>query len=280
VALFTSVQSGNWHDLTTWDQGAVPDLSVDDVTVANGHEVVLESSYDESVTSGRLLTVGTGGTLRVQGSLDANGGDMIVAGDLIVEGGSSLLTLSGGHLEIDPTGTGTIDSGFFLESGGTTNVEGLLEITSSGYMELYGAGAVLTVATGGVMDFYCEGYVEDGSEFHLHGDFQINTGGEIAVGDAVMTIEQDGVAVIDSTLSTTYYGLIDVFGYLGVAADGYLRVYPNAQVNVYKDISIGGRMTGGGQVLMLRREGRILDFNDNPIFVLDRAYGFGQTQIA
>jgi hypothetical protein len=279
VAFFVSAQSGNWHDPLTWDQGAVPDLSVDDVIVASGHEVVLESSEYESLEPGHLLAVGTGGTLRIQGGIDAYGSDVIVVGDLIAEG-SHLAIWGGGHLEIDPTGTVTVDSGFYLESEGTADVEGVLEITSGGDMSVYWDG-VLTVATGGVLDFYGYGYVEDFSEFHLHGDFQINTGGTLSIAYyAAMTIEQDGVAVIDGTLSTTYYGLIDVFGYLGVAADGYLRVYPNAQVNVYNDIRVGGRMTGGGKVLMLRREGRILDFNDNPIFVLDRAYGFGQTQIA
>lgn len=279
MAFFVSAQSGNWHDPLTWDQGAVPDLGVDDVIVASGHEVVLESSEYESLEPGHLLAVGTGGTLRIQGGIDAYGSDVIVVGDLIAEG-SHLAIWGGGHLEIDPTGTVTVDSGFYLESEGTTNVEGLLEITSGGDMSVYWDG-VLTVANGGVLDFYGYGYVEDFSEFHLHGDLQINTGGTLSLAYySTMTVEQDGVAVIDGTLSSTYYGLIDVFGYLGVAADGYLRVYPNAQVNVYTDISIGGRMTGGGKIVMLRREGRILDFNDNLLFVLDRAYGFGQTQIA
>ena len=279
MALFISAQSGNWHDPLTWDVGAVPDLGVDDVIITDGHEVVLEASEYESLAPGHLLGVGTGGTLRIQGGIDAYESDVIVVGDLIAEG-SHLAIWGGGHLEIDPTGTVTVDSGFYLESEGTTNVEGVLEINSSGDMTVYWDG-VLTVATGGVLDFYGYGYVEDFSEFHLHGDFQINTGGTLSIAyHGTMTVEQDGVAVIDGTLSTTYYGLIDVFGYLGVAADGYLRVYSNAQVNVYNDIRVGGRMTGGGKIVMLRREGRILDFNDNPIFVLDRAYGFGQTQIA
>jgi hypothetical protein len=37
VAVFTSIQTGSWHTATTWDQGAVPNLSVDDVVVAAGH---------------------------------------------------------------------------------------------------------------------------------------------------------------------------------------------------------------------------------------------------
>jgi len=63
--------------------------------------------------------------------------------------------------------------------------------------------------------------------------------------------------------SFTWYGLIDVFGYLGVHQDGHLRVYSYGLINVYKDIRISGQLTGGGKIVMLRREGRILDFNDN-----------------
>jgi hypothetical protein len=279
VALFISTQSGNWHDPLTWDVGAVPDLGVDDVVITDGHEVVLETNEHESLASGRQLVVGTGATLRIQGGIAANGSDVIVAGDLIAEG-SHLAIWGGGHLEIDPTGTVTVESNFYLESEGTTNVEGVLTINSGGDMNVYW-DAILTVATDGILDFYGYGYFENYSEFHLYGDFQINSGGTLSIAFyGSMTVEQNGVAVIDGTLSSTFHGLIDVFGYLGVAPDGFLHVYSNGRTNVYKDISIGGRMTGGGKVLMLRREGRILDFNDNPIFVLDRAYGFGQTQIA
>ncbi len=49
MALFISTQSGNWHDPLTWDVGAVPDLGVDDVIITDGHEVVFESGYNDSL---------------------------------------------------------------------------------------------------------------------------------------------------------------------------------------------------------------------------------------
>jgi len=140
---------------------------------------------------------------------------------------------------------------------------------------------MLTVAVGGTVQNYGYCYCEYGGAVVVHDNFSVETGGYLDVFDyASVTIEDDGAVFVYGTLSTGWYGLIDVFGYLAVHQDGYLRVYSYAQVNVYNDIRVSGRMFGGGKILMLRREGRILDFNDNPIFVLDRAYGFGQTQIA
>lgn len=44
-------------------------------------------------------------------------------------------------------------------------------------------------------------------------------------------------------------------------------------MKVYKDIGVSGRMYGGGRVIMPRREGRILDADGNPLFVLGQSYG-------
>ncbi|MFH0981143.1 MAG: hypothetical protein V2A79_06365 [Planctomycetota bacterium] len=63
--------------------------------------------------------------------------------------------------------------------------------------------------------------------------------------------------------------MADVFDYATL-----LSVTSNGLINVYKDIRVSGRLTGGGKIVMLRREGRILDFNDNPVFVLDSAHFF------
>ncbi|MFP4217179.1 MAG: hypothetical protein ACLFVH_14775 [Phycisphaerae bacterium] len=279
MALFSSTQSGNWHDPLTWDVGAVPDLGSDDVMIADGHEVVFESGYNDSLDSGRLIAVAANGTLRIQGGIDASDAEVVVLGTLIAEG-DYFAVWGGTELQIDPGGNVTINSSLFLESVGTATVEGVLEIAASGDMNVYRDGT-LTVATGGVCDQYGYGYIEDNSRVYVHGDLQVNSGGTLSIAYYVfMAVEQDGVALIYGTLAAEWDGLIDVHGYLAIHQDGYLRVYSYAQINVYNDIRVSGRMTGGGKVLMLRREGRILDFNDNPIFVLDRAYGFGQTQIA
>ena len=279
MALFVSAQSGNWHDPLTWDVGAVPDLGSDDVIIADGHEVVFESGYTESLGSGRLIGIAANGTLRIQGGIDAYDAGVVVLGTLIAEG-DYFAVWGGTELQIDPGGTVTIISSFYLEWESTANVEGQLTIESGGYADIYDSG-LLTVAVGGTVQNYGYCYCEYGGAVVVHDNFSVETGGYLDVFDyASVTIEDNGAAFVYGTLSTGWYGLINVYGYLAVHQDGYLRVYSYAQVNVYNDIRVSGRMTGGGKIVMLRREGRILDFNDNLLFVLDRAYGFGQTQIA
>lgn len=279
MALFISVQTGNWHDPLTWDAGSVPNLGSDDVIIADGHEVVFESGYNESLGSGRLIGIAANGTLRIQGGIDAYDAGVVVLGTLIAEG-DYFAVWGGTELQIDPGGTVTIISSFYLEWESTANVEGQLTIESGGYADIYDGG-MLTVEVGGTAQNYGYCYCEYGGAVVVHDNFSVETGGYLDVFDyASVTIENDGAVFVYGTLSTGWYGLIDVLGYLGIHQDGYLRVYSYAQINIYRDIRVSGRMTGGGKIVMLRREGRILDFNDNPIFVLDRAYGFGQTQIA
>ena len=62
--------------------------------------------------------------------------------------------------------------------------------------------------------------------------------------------------------------------------DGLFYLYADGLVRAYKDIHVSGRTFGGGRIEMLRREGRILDYDGNSMFALDRAYGFGQARIA
>jgi len=279
VAFFVSAQSGNWHDPLTWDVGSVPNLGTDDVIIAYEHEVVFESGYYESLAPGRLLAIGTNSTLRIQGGIDAYDSDVVVVGDIIAEG-SHLAVWGGGRLQIDPTGTVTVTSSFYLEWNATATVEGQLIIESGAWADTYDY-ATLTLDAGGTVQVYGYYYCEYDGAIVVRDNFSIETGGYLNVFDyASMIIEDNGAVFVYGTLSNGWYCHIDVFGYLGVHQDGFLRVYSYGQINVYKDIRVSGRMTGGGKIVMLRREGRILDFNDNLLFVLDRAYGFGQTQIA
>jgi len=279
VALFISTQSGNWHDPTTWDAGTVPNLSVDDVIIMNGHEVVLEAGQYVSLAPGRLIGVITGGALRIQGGLDAYDSTVIVLGALIAEG-SHLAVWGGAELIIDPAGVVTISSSFYLESSAIATVEGQLIIESGGFADIYLDGALTLEAGGGWQNYgYC--YIEWDGQAVVRDNFSVETGGYVEAYDgSSLTIEDIGAVFVYGTLTAGWYGLIDVFGYLGVHQDGHLRVYSYGLINVYKDIRISGQLTGGGKIVMLRREGRILDFNDNPVFVLDRAYGFGQARIA
>ena len=279
MALFVSTQSGNWHDSLTWDMGSVPNLGSDDVIIAGGHEVVLESGQYESLGPGHLLGIAATGTLRIQGGIDAYDSDVIVVGELIAEG-NHLAVWGGGRLQIDPDGTVTIVNSFYLEWNSTATVEGQLIIESGAWADIHDY-ATLTLEVGGTIQNYGVCFIEWDGQAVIRDDFSVEAGGYLDIYDySVLTIEDSGAVFVYGTFSTSWNGRCEVFGYLGVHQDGSLRVYSYGLINVYKDIRVSGRLTGGGKIVMLRREGRILDFNDNPVFVLDRAYGFGQTRIA
>ena len=91
------------------------------------------------------------------------------------------------------------------------------------------------------------------------------------------------------SLEAHYYGSIyfdylsrsDIFGYFSLDYDTYLYVGYDALVRVYRDLNIAGRMeSGGGKIVMMRREGRINDYYGNTLFVFDQAYGYAPRLIA
>ena len=278
MALYVSTQSGNFSDPATWGGGGVPDMGVDDVIIDEGHEV----TYDDfgSMWGGHLLAVVEGATFRVTGGLDISDSTLWIEGTVVAEG-SHLAVWGGSEMLIQSGGTLEVTSSFYLESNATATVEGLFYIDYGGYVDIY-YEAIMTVESGAAWEVYGYCYLEDGSEAFLHGDLYVDNGGSLDVAYyAVLTVEQSGSVYVFGYLYIYYYCRIEVFGWFGLAEDGWMYVDYESIVNVYRDIRIGGRLAGyGGKIIMLRREGRILDFNDNPVFVLDRASGLGQTRIA
>ena len=191
MALFISAQSGNWHDPLTWDVGAVPNLGTDDVIVADGHEVLFESGYYESLGPGHLLGIAANGTLRIQGGIDAYDSTVFVMGSLIAEG-SHLAIWGGANLQIDPGATVIVTSSFYLEWESTADVEGQLTIESGGYADVYDGG-MLSVEVGGTVQNYGYCYCEYGGAVVAHDNFSIETGGYPDVFDyPSVTIENNG----------------------------------------------------------------------------------------
>jgi len=279
VAIFVSTQSGNWHDPATWGGAGVPDMGLDDAVIDTGHEVVVEPMHDVVVSNGHSIAVAEGATLRIQGELDIGGSSMWIGGTVVAEG-SDFFVYNASEVTVASGGIVEVTSSLYLRSGSTLTVEGELTVGAAASFDLY-SGGQLTVELGGTwqlggycsMEYECQAVIRD--------DFSVEDGGSVGVYDAsVMNVEDSGAVFVIGTLATSWYSQVDVWGYFGVHADGTLRVYSPSLIKVYRDIHISGRMTGGGQILMLRREGRITDYNDNSLFVLDRAYGFGRTPVA
>lgn len=280
MATFTSIQTGNWHTASTWNQGAVPNLSVDDVVISAGHTVTLAAGQYASLAPGRFILVAGAGTLRVLGALDAYGGSEIIVLGTLTSEGDYVYVWNGAELTIYPGATLSVTTGFFLATNATASIQGQMTIQSSGLADIFDY-AVLTLEVGGTIQAYGFCYVEWNGQAVIRDDFSVETGGTLSLYDTpVVTIELGGAVFVYGTLTLTSSARCEVFGYLGVATAGLLSVFSTAIVNVYKDIRIGGRMTGGGKIVMLRREGRILDFSDNPLFVLDRAYGYSKALAA
>lgn len=279
MAVFTSIQTGSWHSSTTWDQGAIPNLSVDDVVIAAGHTVTFGAGQYASLYPGRFILVVGGGTLRVLGALDAYSSDVLVFGTLTTEG-DYLYIWGSAELTVYPGGTLSVVSGFYLASSAAAIIQGQMTVQSSGLADIFDYG-VLTVDVGGTIQTYGYCYIEWNGQGVVRDDFSVEAGGTLSLYDSpVVTIEIGGAVFDYGTFSVSWNARCEAFGYLGVASNGLLSVASTGLINVYKDIRVGGRVTGGGKVVMLRREGRILDFNENPVFVLDRAYGFSKALVA
>lgn len=281
MATFTSIQTGNWHSATTWDQGAIPNLSVDDIIIAAGHTVTFAAGQFGSLAQGRLLAVLAGGTLRIQGALDAYNSLVIVLGTLIVEGNDYFYVWGGGQLSVEAGATFTVTSYFYVASTGIATIYGQMTVQAGGYTDFFDY-ANLILEVGGTIQSYSTFYIEWSSLATIRDDFSIESGGYLSLYDnyTVLTIESGGAVFVYGTLITSWSARSEVFGYLGVASTGLLSILSTALINVYKDIRVGGKLNGGGKIVMLRREGRILDFNDNSVFVLDRAYGYSKALVA
>lgn len=79
----TSKATGNWSSASTWDSGVVPTAD-DDVVIANGHTVSLDSTLTYYCKN---LTVGKGSSGKLQYAANAN-----ASTTLIISGNFSLLT--------------------------------------------------------------------------------------------------------------------------------------------------------------------------------------------
>ena len=275
-----SVQSGNWNEPSTWDGGTVPNTQTDDVVVDAGHEVVIPDGVYVLLGSNNLLALVAGGTLRIQGGLEIEFSNVVVLGNLVVDSGGSLMALEGGQVYVESTGTLTVNDECYFSWDSVVTIAGQFVTESSGHTSFYGY-ASLEVIAGGVFQTYGACEVERRCFVSVAGDFGVETGGSFSVADnSLITIANEGALFVYGLMSTVGSNRVELLGYFGLDTDGTLNVSTSGLINAYGDIHISGRMTGGGKIIMFRREGRILDFNGNSLFVFDQAYGFGLTRIA
>ena len=89
TAQITSVQTGAWNAASTWDGGTIP-TTTDNVTIADGHTVTINSFVDANFATLNIVGTGAGGTLTT-----INNADLLGTGG-ITNAGTINITQTGG----------------------------------------------------------------------------------------------------------------------------------------------------------------------------------------
>ena len=192
ASTFTSIQSGDWTDPDTWNQGSVPDSgNGDSVIIATGHTVTLTGA----TTVGGSLTINSGGTLITNNFSLALGGDFTNNGSFFA--GSSNIDITS---IIDQniagfTTTGTVSmTKTFSTATFTGNVSG-------GALTINGSGGTLNLGSGLTHSFTgtwtrTAGTLEGGSStLNLGGAFS-GTGGTFTAGTGTVNYNAAGAQTV------------------------------------------------------------------------------------
>jgi len=210
MALFKSVQSGDWYLGTTWDQGSVPG-STDDVEIRNGHTV--------TVTANTTRDNGTKTTVNLGGILDLNGGSLTIGSgaDAFIYGTlSSYLRnlVINGTVTWYGTYVSTNYSQIIVNSGGVLTVFGALNLQDTQFsLQL---GGLLQVIGGGIIDA-----TGGAGEFGVNGTLEIKGGGKLVISNSYpMALYGTGRVVFDrregrveNMNGSVVVGLEKVYGY-------------------------------------------------------------------
>lgn len=215
MATITSAQTGWWGDPNTWVGGVVPNMSVDDAVVAEGHGVIIEPESYVVLVNGRNLTVDSGGALVVIGGLEVfYYGSLNLDGDLIAISGAYLSLYYDGSADINSGAVATIDGYFDVQYSAYLNVYGELNIDDTG--SLYAAYDGYVDVLGGTVTVY--GYIE------LYDYCYMNVDG------GTVTVESNGVASIDGYVYCYSASGINVYGELTVTSYGYIEAVYSSEI--------------------------------------------------
>jgi hypothetical protein len=231
MATITSAQTGWWGDPNTWVGGVVPDMSIDDAIVANGHAVLIEPESYVVLVDGRNLTVENGGVLVVVGGLEVfYYGWLGVDGDLVI--------ISGAYVSLYDDGNADING------GAAASVDGSLDLSYYAYLNVYGK---VTVGYGGYLTAYYDGnvYVSGGS-VTVHGYLDMDDYCYMDLDGGTLTVESGGVANIGGYVQCYYYGSIYIYGELTVTSSGYIEAVYSSEVTCESS----GQLTVDGYLLV------------------------------
>lgn len=215
MATITSAQTGWWGDPNTWVGGVVPDMSVDDAIVANGHGVVIEPESYIVLVDGQNLTVENGGLLAVIGGLEVfYYGSLYLDGDLII--------IPGGYVSLYDDGNAD------LNSGAAASVDGYLDLAYYSYLNVYGE---ITVGYEGYLSASYDGYISVyGGMITVYGYLDLYDYACMDMDSGTVTVESGGIAYIGGSVHCYYYSAIFVYGELTVESSGYIEAVYSSEI--------------------------------------------------
>ncbi|NQU33519.1 MAG: T9SS type A sorting domain-containing protein [Bacteroidetes bacterium] len=148
AATFTSVQSGNWNLGTTWNQGGNTPGADDDVVIASGHTVTINSTSSIAALTINCTNTDSYGTLVIAtGAVLSTASHTIVYGKLYLDDGEfNEGNSSGDKLTINGSVIGS--SCLISISGGILNISRYFALSNSSSFEMTG-GIVNVNSKGG-----------------------------------------------------------------------------------------------------------------------------------
>jgi hypothetical protein len=216
---------------------------------------------------GAYVSVESGGSAYFDGNVNVDDYSAFrVYGNADFYYGSGVGVRYGGELGVEPGGSLTVRSSLDVLDSSRLCVRG--DMAVDGSLHVY-AGSQVYVEYGGTLTINGYATIEYDSTFTVYG------------GKAVLS-RWGGLEAHDSgSIYFDYQSRSDLFGYFRLDYDAYLYLGWDAVVRVYRAVDVSGRMeSGGGKMVMLRREGRVNDASGESLIVFDQAYGHGQTLVA
>lgn len=209
-----SAQSGDWSSTSTWVGGVVPDLYNDDVVIAAGHTVTIQSSDSLTLGSGRWLSIEASAVLEIYG-----------------------------YLQLDSGSSTSIDGGVYVESGYSLYASGDFTVNSGGWLDCYGyldlaSGNYATIDGSLYVGYNGNVYVSNSTSLSIYGSLHVDYNGYLYL-NWYASLYVYGTGTIWGYVYVDYYSYLYVYGLLTVESGGGL----NVTYSGYVQVESGGLLT-------------------------------------